>query len=219
MKGLLIKDFKLMLNQKNFFILIVLILGATACFLDFDYYFLIGYFMFICSLFTISTISYDEFDNGNAFLFTLPFSRSHYVEEKYCFGILAGTCSWFLSFVITTIIQMINSNNFIFSDWMLSTLVMLPIMFVMLAILIPFQLKYGSENGRIAIIIFLGGGFVVCYLLANLLAQSQINFNSLISFINNVDPLIILLIIFAICLAVLFVSMKISKRIVLKKEF
>ena len=219
MKGLLIKDFKLMLNQKKFFILIVLILGATACFLDFDYYFLIGYFMFICSLFTISTISYDEFDNGNAFLFTLPFSRSRYVEEKYCFGILAGTCSWFLSFVITTIIQMINSNNFIFSDWMLSTLVMLPIMFVMLAILIPFQLKYGSENGRIAIIIFLGGGFVVCYLLANLLAQSQINFNSLISFINNVDPLIILLIIFAICLAILFVSMKISKRIVLKKEF
>ena len=219
MKGLLIKDFKLMLNQKNFFILIVLILGATACFLDFDYYFLIGYFMFICSLFTISTISYDEFDNVNAFLFTLPFSRSRYVEEKYCFGILAGTCSWFLSFVITTIIQMINSNNFIFSDWMLSTLVMLPIMFVMLAILIPFQLKYGSENGRIAIIIFLGGGFVVCYLLANLLAQSQINFNSLISFINNVDPLIILLIIFAICLAILFVSMKISKRIVLKKEF
>lgn len=219
MKGLLIKDFKLMLNQKNFFILIVLILGATACFLDFDYYFLIGYFMFICSLFTISTISYDEFDNGNAFLFTLPFSRSRYVEEKYCFGILAGTCSWFLSFVITTIIQIINSNNFIFSDWMLSTLVMLPIMFVMLAILIPFQLKYGSENGRIAIIIFLGGGFVVCYLLANLLAQSQINFNSLISFINNVDPLIILLIIFAICLAILFVSMKISKRIVLKKEF
>ena len=219
MKGLLIKDFKLMLNQKNFFILIVLILGATACFLDFDYYFLIGYFMFICSLFTISTISYDEFDNGIAFLFTLPFSRSRYVEEKYCFGILAGTCSWFLSFVITTIIQMINSNNFIFSDWMLSTLVMLPIMFVMLAILIPFQLKYGSENGRIAIIIFLGGGFVVCYLLANLLAQSQINFNSLISFINNVDPLIILLIIFAICLAILFVSMKISKQIVLKKEF
>lgn len=219
MKGLLIKDFKLMLNQKNFFILIVLILGATACFLDFDYYFLIGYFMFICSLFTISTISYDEFDNGNAFLFTLPFSRSRYVEEKYCFGILAGTCSWFLSFVITTIIQMINSNNFIFSDWMLSALVMLPIMFVMLAILIPFQLKYGSENGRIAIIIFLGGGFVVCYLLANLLAQSQINFNALISFINNVDPLIILLIIFAICLAILFVSMKISKRIVLKKEF
>ena len=202
MKGLLIKDFKLMLNQKNFFILIVLILGATACFLDFDYYFLIGYFMFICSLFTISTISYDEFDNGNAFLFTLPFSRSRYVEEKYCFGILAGTCSWFLSFVITTIIQMINSNNFIFSDWMLSTLVMLPIMFVMLAILIPFQLKYGSENGRIAIIIFLGGGFVVCYLLANLLAQSQINFNALISFINNVDPLIILLIIFAICLLI-----------------
>ena len=219
MKGLLIKDFKLMLNQKNFFILIVLILGATACFLDFDYYFLIGYFMFICSLFTISTISYDEFDNGNAFLFTLPFSRSRYVEEKYCFGILAGTCSWFLSFVITTIIQMINSNNFIFSDWMLSTLVMLPIMFVMLAILFPFQLKYGSENGRIAIIIFLGGGFVVCYLLANLLAQSQINFNALISFINNVDPLIILLIIFAICLAILFVSMQISKRIVLKKEF
>lgn len=217
MKGLIIKDFKLLMMQKSFFItlaIVAIFFGITT-----DTIFVIGFLTMICSMFALSTISYDEFDNGNAFLFTLPFSRSRYVEEKYCFGILAGTCSWFLSFVITTIIQMINSNNFIFSDWMLSTLVMLPIMFVMLAILIPFQLKYGSENGRIAIIIFLGGGFVVCYLLANLLAQSQINFNSLISFINNVDPLIILLIIFAICLAILFVSMKISKRIVLKKEF
>lgn len=219
MKGLLIKDFKLMLNQKNFFILIVLILAAMACLLDLDYYFLISYFMFVCSLFTISTISYDEFDNGNAFLFTLPFSRSSYVEEKYCFGILVGISSWFLSFIITTIIQIISSSNFIFSDWILSTLIMIPIMLVMLAILIPFQLKYGSDKGRIAIIIFLGGSFVICYLLANLLTRSQINFNQIISFINNIEPLIILLMIFIICLAILFISMTISKRIMLKKEF
>ena len=70
MKGLLIKDFKLMKNQKNF--LFVIFIGATASMLLSGFSsFLMGYFPFICSFFVLSTISYDEFDNGNAFY--IPF--------------------------------------------------------------------------------------------------------------------------------------------------
>ena len=71
MKGLLIKDFKLLKGQKNFFmaitaisIIMIIVSPGTS--------FPIGFLGFVGALFSLSSISYDEFDNGNAFLFSLP---------------------------------------------------------------------------------------------------------------------------------------------------
>ena len=75
MKGLYIKDFKLMMNQKMFFIVI----AAMAIFFavtQTNIFFVISYATFIAAMFVISSISYDEFNNGNAFLFTLPVTRT-----------------------------------------------------------------------------------------------------------------------------------------------
>ena len=74
MKGLFVKDLKLMMLQKNFLLLILAIVIGMMIFTD-DVIFLLGFLSFIVSLFTVSTISYDDFDNGNAFLFTLPITR------------------------------------------------------------------------------------------------------------------------------------------------
>ncbi len=71
MKGLLIKDFRLMKTQIRMFLIFIAIAVAMAISAD-DTSFMIGFITFVFSLFTLSTISYDEFDNGNAFLFTLP---------------------------------------------------------------------------------------------------------------------------------------------------
>ena len=56
--------------------------------------FAIGFLTFVMSLFSVSSISYDEFDNGNAFLFSLPITRTTYVVEKYCFGLILGLSAW-----------------------------------------------------------------------------------------------------------------------------
>ena len=40
----------------------------------------------VTAIFAITTISYDEFDNGLAFLMTLPVTRKQYVAEKYLLG-------------------------------------------------------------------------------------------------------------------------------------
>ena len=85
MKGLLIKDFKLMKMQKNFFIMIVVISFVVSLLTE-DVTFMLGFISFITSLFTISTISYDEFDNGNAFLFTLPIDRKNMQQKSMCLG-------------------------------------------------------------------------------------------------------------------------------------
>ena len=64
MKGLFVKDLKLMMLQKNFLLLILAIVIGMMIFTD-DVIFPLGFLSFIVSLFTVSTISYDDFDNGN----------------------------------------------------------------------------------------------------------------------------------------------------------
>ena len=86
MKGLFIKDLRLMMMQKRFFIMILLIAISMVAVTG-DISFIVGYLTFICPLFCISTISYDEFDNGYAFLFTLPIQKKDYVKEKYAFAL------------------------------------------------------------------------------------------------------------------------------------
>ena len=84
MLGLLIKDMKLMLIEKKYFSLILLI-AIMLAFTVTDMAFIITYVTIIFSSYTVTTISYDEANNGNAFLMTLPFDRSIYVKEKYLF--------------------------------------------------------------------------------------------------------------------------------------
>ena len=62
MKGLLIKDFKLMKNQKQFF-LMILFFCIFFLVINRNPAFMISYLMVMCSFFTLSTISYDDFDS------------------------------------------------------------------------------------------------------------------------------------------------------------
>ena len=52
-----------------------------------DTSFVIMYANIIFMMFGLSTISYDAFDNGEAFLFTLPITKKLYVKEKYVFSL------------------------------------------------------------------------------------------------------------------------------------
>lgn len=80
MKGLFVKDLKLMSGQKKFLALVFLL--ACVLLTTNSATFVINYLTIFCSILVVSTISYDEFDNGNAFLFTLPISRKEYVRKN-----------------------------------------------------------------------------------------------------------------------------------------
>lgn len=154
MKGLLIKDFRLMKVQKSFFILMFAV-GIGQALLSEDASSAIGFPTFIVSLFAISSISYDEFDNGNAFLFSLPITRSEYVAEKYCFGIILGGGVWALSSAVIAIVS-IARNTAPVMELLVSTASILPIMLILLAVMIPVQLKFGGEKSRVALLVAFG---------------------------------------------------------------
>ena len=81
MKGLLIKDFRLLKGQV-YFLLIV-----TGCVIVFmingSEAFGVAYVCSMVALLSLTTVSYDEYENGSAFLFTLPITKKDYVKEKY----------------------------------------------------------------------------------------------------------------------------------------
>ena len=90
-KGLMIKDFKLMRSQMKFFLIIMILWGVFMTTQLNMVNFFVGYVAILCSFMTISTFNYDEFENGSAYLLTLPISRRDYIFGKYLFGLLITT--------------------------------------------------------------------------------------------------------------------------------
>ena len=218
MKGLLAKDLKLMMLQKNFLLLILAIVIGMMVFTD-DVVFPLGFLSFVVSLFTVSTIIYDDFDNGNAFLFTLPITRNNYVVEKYFLSLLFGCIAWILATVLAVIATLLKGTLPI-KELVQISLIILPIMIVIQAIMLPFQFKFGGDKGRIAMI----GAFGALAVIALVIVKgAKAIFN--IDLVNIVDTLptvsmgALAIIAIIVALLLLFISMKISLSIMNKKEF
>ncbi|OUQ62430.1 hypothetical protein B5E53_17700 [Eubacterium sp. An11] len=211
MKGLLIKDFKLMKMQKRFFLLILLV-GVVITFSSYEVAFTTGFMAFVSSLFSISSISYDEFDNGNAFLFSLPISRRTYAVEKYIFGAILGCCAWVLAMIIAISVGFLKGIHPDTETWF-SAFLILSMMFVILALMLPFQLKFGGERGRIVLLLVIGG------LAPNGLELIGIDLLAMLDAMSAVNAGIMSFITLLIALLFLGVSCLISIGIVQKKEF
>lgn len=83
MKGLLIKDLKIILSNKSMFLVILVIMGMVA-FTDVAISaFVTSYISILFTTLVVTTISYDDYDRCISFLMTLPVSRKDYVRGKY----------------------------------------------------------------------------------------------------------------------------------------
>ena len=217
MKGLLIKDFKLMLMQKNFFIIIIVV----ACLISIssqDPTFMIGFITFILSLFTVSTISSDEFDNGYPFLLTLPFSRKTYVLEKYVYGLILGTGAWIVSVIICGLMLIVQGKP-VTSDMLIGAFVILPMFLVIESLMIPVHLRFGGEKGRYALIACVGVLVVIGFVVMKIVEIFHIDVLPLILAIDALGPVMFMMILLMIGFLIMLVSLKVSLSIMNKKEF
>ena len=211
MKGLLIKDFKLMMMQKNFFLSIIAIAVVLTVFVK-NPSFIIGYLTFIGSVFTLSTISYDEF------LFSLPITRKLYALEKYVFGFLTGACSCLISLILCMIFGLI-FGNYSISDSLMTAGMSFPMFLFLLLLMLPVHLKFESEKGKIAILGVLGAVFIVGFLFVKL---DQLLGLGIIASLNSMSDLGIgglIAAMFAIVAVLFLISYRISSKIMEKKEF
>lgn len=212
MKGLLIKDFKLMKGQRNFLLMIIAISIGSAFAME-DLTFLVGYMTALCSMFTLSSISYDEFENGNAFLFSLPITRKSYVAEKYTFALIVSGVSWVFSTVIATIA---GGGN---ADVIMAALLIFAVLLLFLAIMLPVQLKFGGEKGRIVMFAVIGVIVLIGFFINEIADFFQVDPMELMNRLSSMSKGMLTIIAFGIAMFGLLVSYGVSVAIMKKKEF
>lgn len=154
MKALLLKDFLLVKTQGRSGILI-LVLGIMFS-LSGQASFVIGYMSIYFALIALGTLSYDEFENGNAFLFSLPFTRRQYVLEKYIFSFLAMLAGLFFGCVFSLLSVVFTEKAIHIESILASSAALVFSSMLLLCTMIPLRLRFGSEQGRTLSGIILG---------------------------------------------------------------
>lgn len=185
MKGLLIKDFQLsFLNIRMLVVLCFVSIFITSSATS-SPAFIISYVTVVFFMFVLSSIAYDEADHSISFLFTLPISRKTYVQEKYAFALICGLCGLVFSTAVCILISMIKNIKLIGPDFILVALMVYLVLLFMVAFMLPVQLKFGGDNGRIAIFLIFGIIFVAAYIIMKVLERFNIRENDIMEFINR----------------------------------
>ncbi|MBE5985979.1 MAG: ABC-2 transporter permease [Paenibacillaceae bacterium] len=215
MIGLLIKDLLLLKNQQRFFLLFFL-MSAGMLLADFNSVFVINYVTMIFSLFTLSSISYDEFDNGYAFLFTLPITRNQYAAEKYVFGLVTGSFAWIVVTIFAVVMNLVRGRAGTV-ELVGTAFLYLFISLLFLSIVVPVQLKFGAEKGRIVLICIIGAIFAAGFVMIRAAKTLQLDFLSTAA--TSLSPGLVMAAVPLISLAAVFGSYLISVNIMKKKQF
>jgi hypothetical protein len=219
MKGLFIKDIRLIVNQKRFLILYL----AVALILSFsmDSSFIVSYVPMIAMLLVLSTISYDYNDNGMSFIMTLPNKPGDYAVEKYIFSASGVTFMWLVSMVLQFVSFMIQKTEYVLSEVILTDALMLPMFLLIIAIMIPIELKYSPEKGRT--VLFIIFGIVMIAVIAGKGLVEKIggagDVMELFVKLQNMSPVVLIIAAYAVCLIALSISMVSTIRIMQNKEF
>lgn len=218
MKGLLIKDWKLMKNQRMFFLAIIIM----TFFLHFSgagTVLLTSYLPFVLSIFTMSSISYDEMDHGMSFLMVMPVTRKDYVAEKYIFGFLLGISGLLLGAVLSAVIHLSRHSALDFERYLIEYVCTAGFLAVFLAIMIPVQLKFGSEKGRIVLLGAFLGVIGIVYAVSAIMEDLPQSLQGLAATVSSLPKESIFLLFAALTLCILAVSFGISLHVMKKKEF
>ena len=218
MKGLLVKDFRLMKGQKNFLVLLFIMI-AFVFISGMDASFFMGYLPFLYMNAAMSTITYDEFDNGMAFLMVLPISRKLYVQEKYLFGGVLGFTGLASAFVLFLISEINKGSSMTFTQYVLLFLCFLAFVILFLCLMIPIQLKFGSEKGRIVLFIIFFGIIGMVYLVSKITDKIPAQVIEVFRGIQKLPFGILAALAVGIYILALFISLKISLGIMEKKEW
>ena len=171
MKGMLIKDFRLLKNQGKTLLLMLLIVAIFMYFItDVGPSFIVGYITIIFSLFTATTISYDEFDNCYLFLMTLPVTRKKYVNEKYLFALLSIIFAWCAGIVLGIILMIVQPSGEVdAADWFGTCLGYIFTAWIFVSVMLPLRLKFDAEKARYANLIMIAAVAIAAFLISNAL--------------------------------------------------
>jgi ABC-type transport system involved in multi-copper enzyme maturation permease subunit len=217
MMGLLIKDFKLLKCQiRGLFIILVTFIALTNT--KNNTVAMISYLACIGVIFAVSTASFDEYDNGNLFLFSLPITRKGYVLEKYGFALIVGGGAWLFATVFTMAVGTIR-NTISVEEGIFNALLVLAVSLVMISVMYPLQFAFGSEKRTIALFVIVAIIMVIGVAISKLALAFNVDLLEIIYNLPQASIGVIVAAALAISVVMLAVSCLISMGIMRRKEF
>ena len=217
MKGLLIKDFRLLLQQKYF--LLFMLVAAVVLNFQIGEAFAMGYMTSLCSFFAISSVIYDESENGYPFLLTLPVMREAFVREKYLFAVLCNIGTWFIAVLMSGTSKVISEGRFPEMEFYSGIILVIPFFLVMAAVVFPFQFKFGADRGKFVFLIALGFLFLIGYAVSKACDALGIDWEKMFTSLSALWRGVTELLIFVVSAAIVLVSCAISGKIMKRREF
>lgn len=165
MKGLLIKDIRLLKNQgRTLFILLALMIAITFA-MSGSSSMPCTCIIFILSILGLNTISYDEYDNGLSFLFVLPVTKKQYVHEKYLFTLGVLVCSAAAGLLISMALWALGGREDSLREIFITCGICAAATAVFLSVAFPLKFKFEGEKGRMIIPVVFGlGGVIIIFL-------------------------------------------------------
>lgn len=216
MRGLLEKDLRLTIQKKQtivVFVVVALILGISG-----SGTFAVVYFTLLAGIMASGTLSYDEFDNGLEFLMTLPIDRKTYVREKFLFSTAASAAAWCISLVLFLVSEIARGGKVEVLEKLPVLFIVLPTMATFATIILPLQLKFGTEKGRVFLYVLFGGLALLFATVKNLFLPSSEGAMTVINNLQGMPMWSVMIVIIAFCVLVEFISYICSVRIMQNKE-
>lgn len=217
MKALFIQDFRYMLTQKSFLVLIALVGIVLALTQNDNYIFVIGYLGFMGMITGMMSVTMDDQSNGLTFLFSLPIDRRVYVREKYIFIVLMGVSFSIFATVLCLLFRMFAEYKAPLDEILATSLGTLFVMLLFVCFMLPLQLKFGAERARLASFIAIGLFFA-----AVIVAGLVVNFADALPFIQaflSMSSVALTGIGAAFLIVCLRISYSASLRVILRREF
>lgn len=217
MRGLLVKDLLILCKRKQNLIMFLFL----SIFLSFvtGGYFILGYLPFLLINVAISTISYDEMDNGYSFLFSLPVSRQKYVLSKYVLMASVNIISCMLAFILACLINPYINNPMSIAEYVSAILVICPLFMLIISLLIPLHFKFSAEKLRVVYMVVYGMILLLVFgvkIIAEKMGIDAAVLNQNLLTVSKGFLYILGIIIFS---ALIYVSYLCSFKIINKKDF
>lgn len=154
MKGLLLKDFYMVMKYCRSYLLIFVVFISVSAASD-DNFFFIFYPCLLAGMIPVTLLGYDERSKWSQYCGTLPYTKAQIVSGKYLMGLFAQIAVIVLSVLAQAVRMNTNGGAFDRKSY-LTLMALLMILSCFSSFINPFMFKFGVEKGRIAYYIMIG---------------------------------------------------------------
>lgn len=214
MKGLLLKDWYMVLKEAKYYVAFFIVYAVLAAFSG-SWIVLVSINMVLGSMIVKSLMAKEEQNRWDSYAVVLPVTAKEKVIEKYLVGFGGGMAANIISFAVLWTAKLVFQRN---ADIPLLPFFLLYTAFALfyLAFELPVLFKFGTISGRLVFI-------AVCVILTGISAGFSAilgeNMPVLESGMEANMMMPVLAAVFAVTAAAVIVSVKLSVRIYEKREF